>query len=113
MIQYNVKFISLTQNMCLMVPRLRDVIQVDNNDAGNVTNHRHVTLFLSYRIMDRLRYVSVPRDASWMTHGSQYIYPGVASLLQSCDCLLRRNNNLDCFVSILFLLSETWVVTRT
>ena len=36
MIQYNVKFISLTQNMCLMVPRLRDVIQVDNNDAGKL-----------------------------------------------------------------------------
>ena len=74
-----------------------------------------VTSLFFYLIRSRIDsyYVSVPRDASWVTHGSQYIYPGVASLLQSCDCLLRRNNNLDCFVSILLLLCETWVVIGT
>ena len=40
-----------------------------------VTSRCHVTSFLSYlkSRMD-LGYVSIPWDASWITHGSQYIY---------------------------------------
>ena len=82
--------------------------------APKVLRDRHVTLFFHLiKSQADSDYVSIPWDASWVTHGSQYIYPGVASLLQSCDCLLRRNNNLDCFASFLLLLSETWVVIGT
>ena len=35
-----------------------------------VTSHRHVTLFYLIRSRMDSYYVSVPRDASWVTHGS-------------------------------------------
>ena len=48
-----------------------DCVADNDVDMENVMSHHHVTSFF-YLIKSRTdsSYISVPRDASWMTHGS-------------------------------------------